>query len=300
MQLVTKINLTMMATFAVGLAASSWYAYHLTQDNALRQVTEQAEILLDHSVALRNYTVKEIRPLTEGNQDKYEVFHPQTVPAYAATQVANIFKEKRPQYSYKEAVFNPTNVRDNAAPWEEKVINQFIDNPELNKIVGSRFVDKEKSLYIAHPIKITNPNCLECHSTPDRAPASMVAKYGDKNGFGWKLDEVIGTQMVIVPYTLPELIANQTFRSFITSTALIFFALFIVINIILHTVVIRPIRTMTEAAEKLAKGEIKAAKVHAYGNDEISTLGKSINKLRLILAKKLKRRSNIEKSSYID
>ena len=289
MQLVTKVNLAMLLTFALGMAASSWYAYQLTQDNALRQVTDQAELLLEHSVALRSYTVNEIRPLTENGIDKYEDFHPQTVPAYAATQVSNIFREKRPEYSYKEAVFNPTNIRDNAAPWEEKIINQFIENPELSKIVGSRIVRKKKSLYIAHPIKITNPSCLECHSTPDRAPASMVAKYGDKNGFGWKLGETIGTQMMIVPYTLPELIANQTFKSFLASTALIFLALFIVINIILHTVVIQPIKTMTEAAEKLASGDIKGAKVEIFSNDEIAVLGSSINKLRRLLAKALQR-----------
>jgi len=288
-RLTTKINLAMVITFALGMAASSWYAYHLTQDNALRQVTDQAEILLEHSVALRNYTVSEIRPLTENGGDKYEEFHPQTVPAYAATQVANIFKEKRPEYSYKEAVFNPTNIRDNAAPWEEKIINQFIEDRQLNKIVGSRYVNRTKSLYIAHPIKITNPNCLECHSTPDRAPASMVAKYGDKNGFDWKLDEIIGTQMVLVPYTVPELIANQTFRSFITYTALIFLALFIIINVMLNVVVLKPVRTMTEAAEKLAAGDIKGAKVKIVSDDEIAVLGKSINKLRYILAKALQR-----------
>jgi len=279
----------MVLTFALGMAASSWYAYQLTQDNALRQVTDQAELLLEHSVALRSYTVNEIRPLTENGDDKYEEFHPQTVPAYAATQVSDIFREKRPEYRYKEAVFNPTNIRDNAAPWEEKVINQFIDDPKLDKIVGSRFVSKKKSLYIARPIKITNPSCLECHSTPDRAPESMIAKYGDKNGFGWKLGETIGTQMMIVPYTLPELIANQTFRSFVTSTALIFLALFVVINTILHSVVIQPIKTMTEAAEKLAAGDIKGAKVDIFSDDEIAVLGNSINKLRRLLAKALLR-----------
>jgi len=63
--------------------------------------------------------------------------------------VSNIFREKRPEYRYKEAVFNPTDIRDNAAPWEEKVIDQFIDNPELDKIVGSRFVGK-KNHCISH------------------------------------------------------------------------------------------------------------------------------------------------------
>lgn len=236
MQLTTRINLTMFVVFALGITASSWDAYHLTQKNALRQVTDQAELLLDHTVALRNYTVKEIRPLTQNSNEKYEEFHPQTVPAYAATQVAKIFQKKRPEYSYKEAVFNPTNKRDNAAPWEERIIRKFIDDSKLDKLIGSRYVKKKKFLYIAHPIKITDSSCLECHSTPEQAPASMVAKYGSKNGFGWKLNEIVGTQMVLVPYTLPDLIANQTFKRVIAYTILIFLALFIVINIVLRSV----------------------------------------------------------------
>ena len=113
----------------------------------------------------------------------------------------------------------------------------------------------------------------------------MVAKYGDKNGFGWKLGETIGTQMVLVPYTLPSLIAKQTFKSFIGSTALIFLALFIAINIMLHALIIKPIKTMTDAAEKLATGDIKGAKVNVYSRDEIAVLGSSINKLRRTLEK---------------
>ena len=285
MKLATKINLVMLVTFSIGLAASGLYAYQLTTQNAERQVTEQAEILLEQAIALRTYTVNEIRPLTEHANEDYERFHPQSVPAYAATQVANLFKEKRPEYSYKEAVFNPTNVRDNAAPWEEKIINQFIADPSLKRITGSRIIKRKKSLYIAHPIKITNPGCLECHSVPEAAPASMVEKYGTKNGFNWKLGEIIGTQMVLVPYTLPEQMASKTFISFMASTALVFFVLFVLLNVMLRSLVIKPVKQMTNAADNLLKGDVKGSEVTVSGNDEIAELSHSMSKLRTVLAK---------------
>ncbi len=37
---------------------------------------------------------------------------------------------------------------------------------------------------VTHATKIKNPACLVCHDTPDRAPTSMLAIYGDKGGFG--------------------------------------------------------------------------------------------------------------------
>ncbi|MBC8209571.1 MAG: DUF3365 domain-containing protein, partial [Gammaproteobacteria bacterium] len=60
----------------------------------------------------------------------------------------------------------------------------FIRNPELSRHVGKVDIDGIKSLYISYPIKITNPNCLACHSSPQVAPQSMVDIYGDKGGFG--------------------------------------------------------------------------------------------------------------------
>ena len=40
---------------------------------------------------------------------------------------------------------------------------------------------------------------MACHSTPDRAPKSQLIAYGDKNGFGWKLGDVVGAQIVSLP-----------------------------------------------------------------------------------------------------
>ncbi len=214
---------------------AAWYNNQVIQANSLEQVTEQAEILLEQINALRTYTVKEVRPLTQLTTNKDETFHPQSVPAYAATQVANLFAETRPEYSYKEAVFNPTNVRDKAAPWEETVINQFINDPDKDKIVGNRIVDSKKSLYIAKPIRITNPACLECHSTPEAAPASMVAQYGSERGFGWELDEIVGTRMIIVPFTLPEKLAGKTFNAILISLGAICLIVLIVFNIVLRS-----------------------------------------------------------------
>ena len=42
----------------------------------------------------------------------------------------------------------------------------------------------------------------------------MRAIYGDDGGFGWKLNEVVGTQMVVVPYTLPAELAAQNLPQF--------------------------------------------------------------------------------------
>ena len=43
-----------------------------------------------------------------------------------------------------------------------------------------------KFLTLSRPLKVSSAACLTCHSTPEAAPATMVALYGSQNGFGWK------------------------------------------------------------------------------------------------------------------
>ena len=278
MKLTTKINLVLVAIFSVALILGGGYSYYLTADNARQQVTDQAELIMQEAIAVRSYTVNEIRPLLA--QFGEDVFHPQIVPAYSATQTANIVRESRPNYSYKEAVFNPTNPRDKANAAEEAIINRFIADPGLTREVGTKFVDGEPVLYISHPIRITNPACLACHSEPERAPAAMRAIYGDEGGFGWQLNEVVGTQIVTVPYRLPTELARKTFYSFMVSLALLFLVLFVAINITIRRLVLVPVWRVTRMADEVSKGNLRDPEIKVTGKDELAEMSHAFNRMR--------------------
>ena len=195
---IVLLNLLVLISSMLLAFLGYWFLLQLSQSQERRHQADKAEQFLNHTNAVRTYTASEIQPLTSKIPDSGH-FHPQSVPAYAATQVALQLTKSSDFYRYKEAVFNPTNVRDKAAPWEEEIIQEFIDNQELTKLTGTRIIDGKKSAYIAQPIRVSDPTCLHCHSTPEAAPASLINKYGDKNGFGWKLGEIVGAQMVIMP-----------------------------------------------------------------------------------------------------
>jgi hypothetical protein len=140
-------------------------------------------------------------------------FHAQSVPAFAATEIFNYLREKYPEYSYKEAALNPTNPRDRSTDWEADIINQFRNNAEQKDDSGSRDTPNGQALWYARPIKINNESCLKCHNTPNDAPPEMLKQYGLANGFGWKLNEIIGAQIVSVPVATPLSMAETAFRS---------------------------------------------------------------------------------------
>src|SRR6266853_1614325 len=139
-------------------------------------------------------------------------FHPQSVPAFAATEIFAYLRAKYPEYFYKEATLNPTNPRDRAADWEADIVNQFRSNTALPEFIGTRDTPSGASLFLARPLKVGNVSCLNCHSTPDKAPPEMIKLYGTANGFGWKMDEIIGAQVVSVPLSVPLQMADATWR----------------------------------------------------------------------------------------
>jgi hypothetical protein len=141
-----------------------------------------------------------------------EEFHPQSVPAFAATEIFAYLREKFPDYFYKEATLNPTNPRDRATDWESDVVNQFRGDSTRAEFIGTRDSSTGTALFLSRPIKVNNVSCLECHSTPDKAPVEMIKLYGGDNGFSWKLDDIIGAQIVSVPVSVPVRMAENAFR----------------------------------------------------------------------------------------
>ncbi len=158
-------------------------------------------------------------------------FHPQSVPAFAATEIFGYLREKFPDYFYKEATLNPTNPRDRATDWESDVVNQFHGTPTQTEFIGTRDSPTGPALFLARPIKVNNVSCLECHSTPDKAPTEMIKLYGGDNGFGWKLDDVIGAQIVSVPVSVQVHSAENAFRVIVMWLGGAFCGILIIANI---------------------------------------------------------------------
>jgi hypothetical protein len=158
-------------------------------------------------------------------------FHPQSVPAFAATEIFGYLREKFPDYFYKEATLNPTNPRDRATDWESDVVNQFRGNPNQAEFINTRESPIGTALFLARPIKVNNVSCLECHSTPDKAPAEMIKLYGGDNGFGWKLDDIIGAQIVSVPVSVPVHIAENALRVIIAWLGGAFVGILLIANV---------------------------------------------------------------------
>jgi HAMP domain-containing protein len=281
-----KFNLVLVLVFALGLIASGYVSKRILEANAQEEVTRNAELMMGAALAVRGYTSKQVKPQLE--LQLMRAFLPQSVPAYAATEMFNALRQQHPEYTYKEATLNPTNPRDRAVEWEADIVQQFRNDPARTEIRGTRDTPTGRALYLAKPLKISDPGCIPCHDTPDTAPKSMVAHYGTANGFGWKLGETVGAQIISVPMSVPLAKADQAFRTFMTSLVGVFLLAFIVLNVVLSLLVIRPIVRMSRAADEVSTGNFDVPEFSVGSRDEIGVLATSFNRLRRSLEKAMK------------
>ncbi len=286
MGLRTKFNLVLILTFALGLGAAAWWSHWITQQNAREEVLQNARIMMESALAIRSWTVREIRPLLAMQMKRQ--FLPHSVPSFVAQQNFKALHEKFPDYIYKEAALNPTNPVDRATDWETDIINEFRHNPEREEIIVERRTPLGPSLSLARPLTIKDPGCLVCHSVPDVAPDTMLAQYGPANGFGWKLNETVGAQVVSVPMSLPLARAEQAFMTFMGVLIGVFLGILVILNLMLHLVVIRPVVRISDMAHKVSLGEENVPEYTRKGRDEIASLSASFNRMRRSLENAMK------------
>ncbi|HEY1459236.1 MAG TPA: DUF3365 domain-containing protein [Casimicrobiaceae bacterium] len=286
MNLIWKFNAALVAIFAVGFTIAGIAAWAALQHNAREEVLQHARLMMEAASSTRNYTQHQVQPLLE-TQLKYK-FLPQSVPAFAATEQFNDMRKKYPEYGYKEATLNPTNPRDHATDWEVDVVNGFRQNPTRTESSGERDTPEGRSLFLARPIKIVDPACLVCHSTPDAAPRTMIETYGSNNGFGWKVNDVIGAQVVSVPTAIPVQRASYTFKVFLASLAGVFLFTIAMLNALLYFVVIRRVKRLSKLADEVSLGNLEAGDFRSRSHDEIGVLSDALNRMKASMVQAIK------------
>jgi HAMP domain-containing protein len=119
-----------------------------------------------------------------------------------------------------------------------------------------------------------------CHGTPAAAPALLTQTYGTANGFGWKVSETVGAQIVSVPMAVPLKLARDAYVTLLIVLATIFAIVLLILNLLLHYLVIGPIKRVTVMADAVSLGDESVETYIKPGKDEVSSLSVSFNRMR--------------------
>ncbi|MBE9033706.1 Tll0287-like domain-containing protein [aff. Roholtiella sp. LEGE 12411] len=283
-----KFTILLLVILVFGLSLSGLALSSLLRENARQDIDSTALMLMETMSSVRKYTSTQINPeLADKLTTK---FLPQSVPAYSAREVFEILRKTADyrDFFYKEATLNPTNLRDKADSFETELVESFIKKPDLKEASGFRSIPGGDIFYIARPLPISEESCLKCHSTPEAAPQSMIALYGTANGFGWKLNEIIGAQIISVPANKVINKANYSSLVIILIVSTVFIAAILLVNFFLNRQVVKPLKRITRVAEEVSTGHMDV-EFEEFSNDEIGSLAKAFKRMQFSLEMAMKR-----------
>jgi HAMP domain-containing protein len=281
LKLESKFNTFLLIIFVLGMILTSSLLYQVLEQNAKTEIADRAKLIVQTMNSVRDYTTNNIQPLLNDRLETEAAFIPETVPAFSATEVFQKLRKNEAYRSffYKEATLNPTNLRDKGDSFETALVEKFRNDAAVRELSGFRDLPGGKVFYIARPLTVKKDSCLRCHSTPDRAPKSQIATYGSDNGFGWKLNEIIATQIISVPAA--EILDNAQDALKIVMAVLlaVFGAILLAINYLLRRTVIQPIKDMVKTAEAVSLGDMDAEFQH-QSQDEVGLLAAAFDRMK--------------------
>ena len=297
-----KLTTLMVAVFMVGIIFTGVVYYNILHRNAENEINTQANLLISTVDAIRKYNADRVTPLLKEQSEEKMLI--EALPSVAAAKVFDIFtnaiQDKYGEYSYRNAMINPTNIKDKADENEIKIIEKLSQQYKpggKNIAEGYRTMNGENNryFYTARPIIIekSQTSCLSCHTSLEKSPKSLQALYKQgvytgNNGFGWELDKVIGTKIIYVPADKVDKIAKQNFLIILGTFMAIFAISISLVNLWLKQHIVRPLNQITQVAEAVSLGDMDANFENEY-KDEIGRLADAFRRVKTTLEISIKR-----------
>jgi methyl-accepting chemotaxis protein len=291
LKLASQFTLLLSVIFLGGIALGGLALSTALEQKAQAEVAYRGEMAMEIAKSVRFYTSNNVAPLIRKIAHPEAEFIPETIPSLATKQVFEKLREnwKYKDLIYKEATLNPTNMADQSDLFEAKLIERFNGDRTLQTLSGFRSLPEERMFYTAQPLAVTSSSCLKCHGLASVAPKSHVEKYGAKNGYGWELNQIIGTQIIYIPATEVFTNARKALLLFISIFIAIFALVIAFINYLLKWRVIKPLKPMAQLAEKISRDTVNANEARvlersgigkiAQRTDELGQLGRVFQKM---------------------
>jgi methyl-accepting chemotaxis protein len=260
LRLSAKFSVVLLGVLVLAVALSTVVLWQILKRQAEDNVTNRAEVALGMINAVRGYTSNHVRPTVTQLESATTDFTPVQVPAFSARATFDEFQTNGAysDFRFKEASLNPQNPNNQADDFEQELLARFAGQPSLKETSGFRTRDGERVFYIARPLTISSESCLDCHGDPAQAPRALLAAYGDQNGFGWHVGDLMAAQVIYVP-------AGRVISDAQRSLALlggifvgISAAILALINFWLKPTVIHPVEKIAGVAELITEGSLDA------------------------------------------
>jgi HAMP domain-containing protein len=281
-----KFNLVLLLAFVIGLALAAYLSDRILKENARQEVIQSARIMMESALGARAYTAEHIKPLLT-LADEAAVSAPDGVGLRsgaefqgAAGQVPRIYLQGSRAQSDQP--------NDRASDWEADIINEFRNNAERKELIVERDTPTGRMLNLARPLghlRRRLPNL----------PRQGRGRAQDHDRYLWSQQRLrleterdhwrSGGDGADVGAAGPS---PANFHHLHVLLGGVFLLLLVLLNILLHFVVIRPVVRMAEIATEVSMGKPDVPEYVKSGSDEISSLSQSFSRMRLSLESAMK------------
>ncbi|MCK4501777.1 MAG: DUF3365 domain-containing protein [Desulfuromonadales bacterium] len=274
--------LGLLAIVVIGIAS-----YKLSVTNALNEAKIKSNIILNYAMATKEYMKQVQKPLVKELIES-DRFYPELMSGFVSARgTFELFKKTSPEYTFKQATIDPLNPFNKADQDEIGFIKKFGQNPALKSSEGIISKNGAEFFYFAQPIKVGNAKCLICHGDPYDAPKDQIEIYGTETGYNWKLNDTVAAFVIYVPTEAAIAAAKKLSFTLVLIGAGGIIVILLILWTFLNKSVVLPITELAERTENFSLGENLDDPVINKSNDEIGTLAKSIERLRISLVKLL-------------
>lgn len=281
LKLASQFTLFLSIIFIIGITLGGYSLSKALEQKAYSEMSYRGQMVMQMTDAVSSYTIQEIAPLMTQLTDTQAEFIPEIIPSLAAQKVVDRLKHdwKYKDFIYKPATLNPTNLDNQADLFEAKLIEQFNRDRTLNSLSDFRYLAGKKLFYTARPLTVTDSNCLKCHSTPESAPKSHVEKYGTRNGYGWKLNQVIGSQIIYIPASEVLINVRRAIFLFLSIFMSIFALVIVSTKYLVSGRVIQPLKPMAKIAQIITHETIDVNQIRILERQELTKIVKRKDEL---------------------
>jgi methyl-accepting chemotaxis protein len=276
--------LSLIASLALAVAS---YRFNMTK--ALDEAKTKGNIVFNYMKSSRDFFKTQQLPAVYEAAGRDE-FIPVLMSSFAVVRgVFESFSKTTPDYYFKQATKNPLVPSNKADKQELNIIRQFQDNQKMTSSEGLIRKNGQLYYYFAQPIRVKKESCLECHGDPRNASDEQLDIYGEKNGYNWKLGETVSALIVYIPMQDALDQAKKLAGAlFLIGTAGIIL-LMLILWFFFSRYVVKPLVILEGRATDISLGKNLTESIDMGSRDEIGSLGRAIDRLRISINKLLER-----------
>ncbi len=222
------------------------------------EAREKASLILSQVEAVQRYVRITLRPVMyrslPGGQFVLEAMSTSFITRSVMSDL-NLAKES---FTYRRVGIGARNPDYEANGLERGLIQRFEADPKIVRLEEFVELGGVRHFVTARSQRF-EASCLNCHGDPKLAPKELIARYGAERGFGRKVGELAGIDLVSLKVERDA----GGIRDATVSFALLFAAgilvLFLVIQGFFHRLVVQSLRRVTGVMHRLFPDEAPAA-----------------------------------------